>query len=139
MTARALAQVSVFAAAYLAVAAYALTTTPDFDADLVAVLVAGGAAAALTFGWAVADGRRPAPGSRPVRRWAAASVVAALLGQAPAVAAWFLLAGAMGGAVGWMDPGRMLIDGVLTVVVAAGVGTAVAAAGVSIGQARRQR
>jgi len=76
VSARALAQASVFVAAYLVVAVYA-PTTPAVDADLVAVLVPGAATAALAFGWSLADGSRSAPGAQPVGLWAAASVVAA--------------------------------------------------------------
>lgn len=139
MTARALAQVIVFAASCLLVAAYALTTTPPLDADPVALLAFAGAAAALTFGWALADGRGSVSGSRPVRLWATASLVAALVVDAHTAVMWFVLAGARGGAAAGISAGWILSTGVLTVVVSAGCGTAVAAAGVRTGQARRQQ
>lgn len=139
VTGRAVAQVTVFAVTYLAVVAYALTSAVHVDADLAALLAAGGAAAALTFGWALADGRRAVPGSRPVRLWATASLVAALVVHAHATATWLLLAGAMGGSVPGISPGRLLSTGVLTVAVSVGCGSAVAAAGVRTGQARWPR
>lgn len=139
MTARALAQAIVFAGTYLLAAAYALTTTPPFDADPVALLVSAGAAAALTFGWALADGRGSVPGSQPVRLWASASLVAALVVNAHAAVMWLVLADAMGGAAAGISPAWVLGTGALTVAVSAGCGTAVAAAGVRTGRARGQQ
>lgn len=140
---RALALIVVFAVAYAV--AYAVAVASEFATSLpldpayLPLLVGVGAAAALIWGWASADGRRPDSVPRPVQLWAAASLVSALVVTALVSALWIFLAAAMGGSVVAGELPWIIAAAWVAAVLAAGVGTAVAAAVVRAARMRSSR
>ena len=133
ITGRSLTLTSVFAAVYLVVVNSVYAASLKVDAALVALLFGAGACALVILVWAFGDGRRPDAVPRPVQLWAGVALASSVVMGLLVLALWIFIAAAMGGSMAtadllWMVPATLGVA-----VVAAGAGTAVAAAAVRVG------
>ena len=133
VTGRALALTGVFATTYPVTVNSVYASSLKVDAALVALLFGAGACALVILVWAFVDGRRPDAVPRPVRLWAGVALASSVVTGLLVLALWIFIAAAMGGSMAtadllWMVPATLGVA-----VLAAGAGTAVAAAAVRVG------
>jgi len=139
VAARAFALILVFTGAYAGAVVSKFGMSLPLDPAYSPLVVGAVAAAALTCGWAFADGQRPASIPHPVQLWAAVSLVAALVATALVLALWIFIAAAMGGSVRVGELPWIIAAAMMVAVLTAGVGTAVAAVVVRAARSRSSR
>lgn len=132
---RALAPAVVFVATYVAVVRTGIADGDPLVGPEIPTLMS-----ALTiFGWAIADGRRPASVPRPVQLWAAAVLMMAMSLAALFITFAAIATVSLGGNLSREDLLQPLVYGALSVIMVTCGGTVLSTVGVLLGRAWSRR